>query len=123
MTQVNPPYEKRVSLDIIDCSEELKKYATMIADELPGLIDLHFGHASVEFHYNNNGLNIDALAEFLQKIDIEIEDSLLNKIKLCFHCFVDANAKANAISKPSCSAAVDEICKTCVANKASEKVH
>lgn len=100
MTIANPPYEKNVKLGIIQCSEELKRYAEKITEEIPGLIDINFDHNNVLFHYNNNGMSIDILAEFLQKMDIEIEDSIMNKIKLCYHSFIDANARANATSKP-----------------------
>ncbi|THB73561.1 MAG: hypothetical protein D6B28_03670 [Gammaproteobacteria bacterium] len=109
MTTPNLPYEKHVSLGIIHCSDELKQYAEKIADEIPGLIDIKFVNDTVVFHYNNNGMSIDILAEFLQKIDIELEDSLINKLKICFHSFADDNAKSNATSKPSCCVSTEKI--------------
>ncbi len=109
MSVPNPPYEKSVRLGIIHCSEELKHYAEKIADDIPGIIDIDFEHDDVLLHYNNNGMSIDKLAEIMQKLDIEIEDSLLNKIKLCYHSFVDANAMVNANSKPITNDTVEKL--------------
>lgn len=112
MSDIDPAYEKSVRLKINKTTDELVKYAQEIAADIPGIIDVKFKKNSIIFHYNNNMIDIDKLAEFMLKVNIQHSNCLMNRLKIAFHSFVDANAKSNARAKPGCCAAADEICKT-----------
>lgn len=112
MSSIDPAYEKSVRLKIDITTDELIEYANEIATDIPGIIDVKIKQNSIIFHYNNNMIDIDKLAEFMLKVNIQYTDCLMNRLKIAFHSFVDENAKSNAIYKPGCCAAADEICKT-----------
>lgn len=71
MTDIDPAFEKRVRLKINTTTNELVKFAQEIAKDIPGIIDVKFKNKSTIFHYNNNMINIDKLAEFMLKVNIQ----------------------------------------------------
>ncbi len=117
MSDIDPAFEKSVRLKIDVTTDELVEYAKEIAVDIPGIIDVKFERNSIIFHYNNNIIDIDKLAEFMLKVNVQYSDCLMNRLKIAFHSFVDANAKSNARAKPGCCAAADEICKNIESHK------
>ncbi len=112
MSDIDPEYEKSVRLKINKTTDELVKYTQEIAADIPGIIEVKFNKNSIIFHYNNNMIDVDKLVEFMLKVNVKYSNCLMNRIKIAFHSFVDANAKSNATAKPGCCAKADEICKS-----------
>lgn len=112
MSEIDSAFEKRVLLRVNKTTPELEQKAQKASVDIPGIIDVKFKKNSIIIHYNNNMIDIDQLAEFILKVNIQYSNCLMNRLKIAFHSFVDANAKSNARSKPGCCAKADEICKS-----------
>ncbi len=111
MVEADPAYEKKVKLKRLLPEHDVEESIDLLSDKIPGVIDIEFKGEFVILHYNNNATSIDMLVQFLKTNKVELCDSLINKLKLRFHGFIDANARSNAAAKPGCCAKADEICK------------